>query len=87
MSVAVPLVVASAIWYGALVWVGAFAGRNIDQLLAMQTRLNWTLTGIAGVIIVLVAWWWVRSRRRYMVDRGSVSELGHDFDDSDGPSE
>jgi membrane protein DedA with SNARE-associated domain len=85
--VAVPLVVASAIWYGALVWVGAFAGRNIDQLLAMQTRLNWTLTGIAGVIIVLVAWWWIRSRRRYMVDRGSVPELKHDFDDSDSPSE
>ncbi len=63
LAVAFPLALASGIWYGALVWVGAFAGRNVDQLLAMQSRLNWTLAGIAGVIIVLLAWWWVRSRK------------------------
>ncbi len=68
VSVAFPLLLASGVWYGALVWVGAFAGRNIDQLLRMQTRLNSTLAGVAGVIIVLLAWWWLRSRRSHLKD-------------------
>ncbi len=68
ISVAFPLLLASGIWYGALVWVGAFAGRNVDQLLRMQTRLNSTLAGVAGVIIVLLAWWWLRSRRSHLKD-------------------
>ena len=68
ISVAFPLLLASGVWYGALVWVGAFAGRNVDQLLRMQTRLNWTLASIAGVIVLLLAWWWLRSRRRHLKD-------------------
>lgn len=71
VSVVVPLVLASGIWYGALVWLGAFAGRNVDQLLGIQDRLNWTLTSIAGVIVVLLAGWWLRSRRRHKADVGS----------------
>ncbi len=70
ISVVLPLVLASGIWYGALVWVGAFAGRNVDQLLRMQDRLNWVLASIAGVIVVLLAWWWLRSRRRHLKDDG-----------------
>ena len=66
ISVAFPLLLASGVWYGALVWVGAFAGRNVDQLLRMQTRLNSMLAGVAGVIIVLLAWWWWRSRRSHL---------------------
>ncbi len=69
ISVAFPLLLASGVWYGALVWVGAFAGRNVDQLLRVQDRLNWTLASIAGVIVVLLAWWWLRSRRRHLEDR------------------
>jgi membrane protein DedA with SNARE-associated domain len=76
ISVAFPLLVASAIWYGALVWVGAFAGRNVDQLLRMQDRLNWTLASVAGVAVVLVAWWWLRSRRRHLKDSSPGSEPG-----------
>ena len=68
ISVAFPLLLASGLWYGALVWVGAFAGRNIDQLLRMQNRVNWTLASIAGVIVVWLAWWWVRSRRSHLKD-------------------
>ncbi|HAB30129.1 MAG TPA: hypothetical protein DCE19_05365, partial [Gemmatimonadetes bacterium] len=62
LTVVFPLLLASAIWYGALVWIGAFAGRNIDHLLRTQTRLNWTLASIAGVILALLVWWWFRSR-------------------------
>lgn len=87
ITVAFPLVVASGIWYGALVWVGAFAGRNVDQLLKMQDRLNWTLASIAGVIMVLLAWWWVRSRRRHLMDGDSGAGPGHQGDDPEWPSE
>lgn len=73
ISVVLPLVLASGIWYGGLVWVGAFAGRNVDQLLRMQDRLNWALAGVAGVIVVLLAWWWLRSRRRHLKDGGLES--------------
>ncbi|HIF06354.1 MAG TPA: DedA family protein, partial [Gemmatimonadetes bacterium] len=58
LPVAIPLVVASAIWYGGLVWIGAFAGRNVDQLLQLQARLNWALTLIGGAVFVVLAWWW-----------------------------
>ena len=76
ISVAFPLLLASGIWYGALVWVGAFAGRNVDQLLRVQDRLNWALASVAGVIVVLLAWWWVRSRRRHLKDGGPGSGPG-----------
>lgn len=65
LSVVAPLLLASAIWYGALVWLGALAGRNIDQLVAMQNRVNWGLAIVAGAIIVPMAWWWFRSRRAH----------------------
>ena len=81
ISVAFPLLLASGVWYGALVWVGAFAGRNVDQLLRMQTRLNWTLAGIAGVIVVLLAWWWLRSRRSHLKDYDSGVEPGRHGND------
>ncbi len=87
LSVVFPLLLASAIWYGALVWVGAFVGRNVDQLLRTQTRLNWTLAGIAGVIFVLVAWWWVRSRRSSVADTGPASGLGAHGDEPEQSSE
>ena len=64
LLVAFPLLTASAIWYGALVWVGAFAGHNLEYILALQSRVNMTLAGIAVVIFGTVALWWLRSRRR-----------------------
>lgn len=87
LSVAVPLMLASAIWYGALIWVGAFAGRNVDHLLELQTRLNWTLAGIAGVIFGLLAWWWLRSRARHVGDGGAESGPGKHRDGSERPNE
>ena len=83
ITVVFPLLLASAIWYGALVWIGAFAGRNIDNLLRTQTRLNWTLAGIAGVIFLLLGWWWFRSRGSRVADTetGSESEPGQPGDE------
>ena len=86
-SVVFPLLLASAIWYGALIWIGAFAGRNVEHLLRTQTRLNWTLAGIAVVIVALVAWWWLRSRWSHVANTRAGSGPGPDGDESERPSE
>lgn len=62
LPVAAPIAIASAIWYGALVWLGAWAGRNIGLLGALLDRLNSALGAAALVVSLLVAIWWWRSR-------------------------
>jgi membrane protein DedA with SNARE-associated domain len=60
----VPLATASALWYGALVYLGAIAGRNWDQILAWSDRLGSILLWAAALLTALLAGWWIRSRRR-----------------------
>ena len=54
---AIPLLVASAIWYGVLVWAGFFFSRNLPWLLQ-----NTTAAVIATAAGILLAWLWWRSR-------------------------
>lgn len=63
-SVAVPMAAASALWYGALVYLGATAGRNWEGIRATLDRFNHGLLGLALLIVLVVALWWWRSRRR-----------------------
>jgi membrane protein DedA with SNARE-associated domain len=59
LPVAIPLALASALWYGALVWAGTFAGRNLEPVLAALGRVNGWLLGVAvGVFLALFVWWW-----------------------------
>ena len=61
-SVVFPLAVASAIWYGALVWAGAAAGHNLGRVQAALGRVNlWLLLG-ALAVGGWAAWWWWRTR-------------------------
>lgn len=62
VPVAVPIAVASAIWYGALVWIGVWAGHRLGLLRELLGRLN-SVLGIAAVVVTLLVlvWWW-RSR-------------------------
>lgn len=63
VPVAIPLAVASAIWYGGLVWLGAAAGRNLDVLAGLLGRLNSAL-GVAALLLMAgVGIWWWRTRR------------------------
>jgi undecaprenyl-diphosphatase len=64
LAVGIPVVVASAIWYGALVWLGASTGRNLEAILALLDRTNRLLLGGAVVVVVGVGVWWYRSRGR-----------------------
>ncbi len=63
-SVAVLLFAASGIWYGIIVWMGYFAGQNLEHVLELQSRVNLTLAGVAAVLFAGIALWWRRSRRR-----------------------
>ena len=63
VPVAVPIALASAIWYGALVWLGAWAGANLGLLAGLLGRLNSVLGVAAGLVTLLAALWWWRSRR------------------------
>ncbi|MBT8398717.1 MAG: DedA family protein [Gemmatimonadetes bacterium] len=61
--VAFPVLVASGIWYGALVWLGATAGRNLAGLGGQVAGVNRILMGVAAVAFGAVLVWWVRTRR------------------------
>jgi len=62
LPVALPLVVASAIWYGVLVAAGVMAGRNLELLASWLGRANTTLVIVATILFALVGWWWWASR-------------------------
>lgn len=62
--VAPPIAVASGIWYGGLVWLGLWAGQNLDALSNALGRVNSTLAIGAGAVTALVALWWMMTRRR-----------------------
>lgn len=59
---AIPISVASGIWYGALVYLGTVAGSNWRPLLESMERLGAWLWGIAGVLILLGVYIWRRTR-------------------------
>jgi membrane protein DedA with SNARE-associated domain len=59
LSVAAPIAVASAIWYGALVWIGAWAGERIGLLGDLLAQLN-NVLGLAALLVTAIVgvWWW-----------------------------
>jgi membrane protein DedA with SNARE-associated domain len=61
--VILPLAVASGVWYGALVYLGALASRNWQAITAFVGRASATLLVIAAVLAAFVAVWWWRTRR------------------------
>jgi membrane protein DedA with SNARE-associated domain len=63
LPVAIPVAAASALWYGAVVWLGATAGRNLEAILRTLEETNLVLLGVAALLGGGVAWWWVRTRR------------------------
>lgn len=64
LPVAIPVGLASAIWYGALVWLGATAGRNLETIVRWVEQANLALLGVALILLAAVVWWWIRTRRR-----------------------
>jgi membrane protein DedA with SNARE-associated domain len=60
-----PLALASAVWYGLLVYLGAFAGRNWEEIMHFFGEFSTLLLAVAGGLIVALAVWWWRSRRHH----------------------
>jgi membrane protein DedA with SNARE-associated domain len=59
---AVPVAVASGLWYGMLVYLGASAGRNWEEIRGMvESAGRWLLLPVV-VLALGFAWWWRRSR-------------------------
>lgn len=62
LPVAVPIALASAIWYGALVWLGTLAGHNLDKVFALVANVNHVLLAVALVVGGAIGVWWWRTR-------------------------
>jgi membrane-associated protein len=59
---AIPVALASAVWYGLLVYVGALAGANWRAVVAFFANLGSWLAILAAVLLVGVGWLWWRTR-------------------------
>jgi membrane protein DedA with SNARE-associated domain len=63
LPVALPIAAASAIWYGGLVWLGQWAGSNLDRLAGLLDRINVGLGAVALFLALMaVGWWWYTRR-------------------------
>jgi membrane protein DedA with SNARE-associated domain len=63
-TIVLPMAAASGIWYGALVYLGAMAGRNRDAILGMLERASLLLLALALLLLGLLTLWWWRTRHR-----------------------
>ncbi|HEX8394457.1 MAG TPA: DedA family protein [Longimicrobium sp.] len=61
---AIPIAVASGAWYGLIVYLGATAGQNWDQIRHMMDESGHWLAIAAGVLAAIVLWFWWRSREK-----------------------
>jgi membrane protein DedA with SNARE-associated domain len=62
--VAFPVAIASAAWYGALVFLGSLAGRNLEWIVGVFSHVSGVLLWLALFLLILVAVWWWQTRRR-----------------------
>ena len=62
LRVAAPVAVASAIWYGTIIYAAAFAGRNWNEIVDALSGLGRGAALIALVAGVLIFRWWRRTR-------------------------
>lgn len=59
---AVPLGLASGLWYALLLWAGAFAARNVPRIVSLVDRAQGGLWMVAAAAAAAVALWWWRTR-------------------------
>lgn len=63
-----PMAIASGLWYGLLVYLGAAMGRNLGRIVDIFDNVNTALLLVAVALIALAAAWWWRSRHPASVD-------------------
>jgi LPXTG-motif cell wall-anchored protein len=60
----IPMALASAAYYGALTYLVSRLGTNLDEVLRVVGHVNTVLAIVAGVLILVIALWIIRRRRR-----------------------
>ena len=60
----VPLALASALWYGALIYLTATLGSNLDVVLAALRHVN-RILGVLALVTLLGAAWYVARRLKW----------------------
>jgi len=77
-----PVLVASAIWYGALIWVGFQAAGQVPTVEAWLAEANRGLLLTATAVAALLVIWWFRSRKS--ASHGEASRSPSAGDDEHG---
>jgi membrane protein DedA with SNARE-associated domain len=62
-SATIPLALASAVWYTALLYAGIFASRNLNRLFVLFGAVSNWLLAFAVLFMAAVGYWWLRTRR------------------------
>ncbi|HEX6040593.1 DedA family protein [Longimicrobium sp.] len=67
---ALPIALASGLWYGLIVYLGATAGRNWEQIRA-QVEASGRWLALAAVILfaVVAVWWWKTRGKEEMTEQ------------------
>lgn len=60
----VPMALASAVYYGALVYVVSRLGTDFETVVAALQRVNTVLAIVAGAVVLIIVAWVVRRRLR-----------------------
>jgi membrane protein DedA with SNARE-associated domain len=62
LRTALPIALASGLWYGFVVYLGATAGENWEEIRGAVERSGRVLAVAAVPLFLLVAYWWRRTR-------------------------
>ncbi len=73
LRVVPPILLASAIWYGALVLVGYPAGDNLEAVVAAVKRMNRGLAAASVLLAALVVVLWWKTRHKGSTEEASGS--------------
>jgi membrane protein DedA with SNARE-associated domain len=69
-TVFVPVLLASGIWHGGLVWLGTRVGQKLPALASRLAGTNLMLLVVSLLVLVGVFFWWYRTRREGRGGRG-----------------